>query len=94
MALVTRIVADYGHAAVAAFGVGTRIDAIAQIVVLALSMTLSPFISQNQGADQPERVRRAILGCFAFVLVWQLLIWGVLQGLAPGCPKVMPRRRR
>ncbi|GHA83989.1 MATE family efflux transporter [Modicisalibacter luteus] len=83
MALVTRIVADYGHAAVAAFGVGTRIDAIAQIVVLALSMTLSPFISQNQGADQPERVRRAILGCFAFVLVWQLLIWGVLQGLAP-----------
>ncbi|TDX30928.1 putative MATE family efflux protein [Modicisalibacter xianhensis] len=83
MALVTRIVADYGHAAVAAFGVGTRIDAIAQIVVLALSMTLSPFISQNQGADQPERVKRAIRGCFAFVLVWQLLIWGVLQGLAP-----------
>lgn len=83
IALVTRIVAGYGHAAVAAFGVGTRIDAIAQIVVLALSMTLSPFISQNQGADQPERVKRAILGCFAFVLIWQLLIWGVLQGLAP-----------
>ncbi|WP_227368168.1 MATE family efflux transporter [Halomonas sp. M20] len=83
MALVTRIVADYGHAAVAAFGVGTRIDAIAQIAVLSLSMTLSPFVSQNHGADQPERVKQAILGCFVFVLVWQLIIWGVLQLLAP-----------
>lgn len=83
MALVTRIVAGYGHAAVAAFGVGTRIDAIAQIVVLALSMTLSPFVSQNHGADQPERVRRAILGCFVFVVIWQLGVWGVLQLLAP-----------
>nr|WP_298375981.1 MATE family efflux transporter [uncultured Halomonas sp.] len=83
MALVTRIVADYGHAAVAAFGVGTRIDAIAQIAVLSLSMTLSPFVSQNHGADQPERVKRAILGCFVFVLVWQLGVWIVLQLLAP-----------
>lgn len=83
MALVTRIMAGYGHAAVAAFGVGTRIDAIAQLVVLALSMTLSPFVSQNLGADQPVRVKRAILGCFAFVLAWQLGVWGVLQLLAP-----------
>ncbi|SHF12738.1 putative efflux protein, MATE family [Modicisalibacter ilicicola DSM 19980] len=83
MALVTRIVADYGHAAVAAFGVGTRIDAIAQIAVLSLSMTLSPFVSQNHGAGRPERVKRAILGCFAFVLIWQLGVWGALQVLAP-----------
>ncbi|QEA39840.1 MATE family efflux transporter [Pistricoccus aurantiacus] len=83
MALLTRIVASHGHDAVAAFGVGTRIDAIAQIVVLALSMTLSPVVSQNVGAGANERVRRAVFGCFAFVLVWQLLIWGLLQVLAP-----------
>ncbi|GAA0570468.1 MATE family efflux transporter [Halomonas salifodinae] len=83
MALVTRIVAAHGHHAVAAFGVGTRVDAIAQIVVLALSMTLSPLVSQNLGADRPERAWRAIRGCFAFVLAWQLGVWGLLQLLAP-----------
>ncbi|MFW6345708.1 MAG: MATE family efflux transporter [Halomonas sp.] len=83
MGLLTRIVAGHGHDAVAAFGVGTRLEAIAQIAVLGLSMTLSPLVSQNAGAGQYERVRRAILGCFVFVLAWQLLVWGLLQGLAP-----------
>ncbi|MBB3331029.1 putative MATE family efflux protein [Halomonas campaniensis] len=83
MGLLTRIVAGHGHDAVAGFGVGTRIEAIAQIAVLGLSMTLSPLVSQNAGAGQHERVRRAIFGCFAFVLAWQLLVWGLLQALAP-----------
>ncbi|WFM73036.1 MATE family efflux transporter [Halomonas sp. CKK8] len=83
LGLVTRIVAGHGHDAVAGYGVGTRIEAISQIAVLALSMTLSPLISQNAGAGQQDRVRRAILGCFVFVLAWQLLVWGVLQLLAP-----------
>ncbi|WP_300272192.1 MATE family efflux transporter [Halomonas sp.] len=83
MGLLTRIVAGHGHDAVAAFGVGTRLEAIAQIAVLGLSMTLSPLVSQNAGAGQYARVRRAITGCFLFVLAWQLLVWGLLQGLAP-----------
>ncbi|HSH57566.1 MAG TPA: MATE family efflux transporter, partial [Halomonas sp.] len=83
MGLLTRIVAGHGHDAVAGFGVGTRIEAFAQIAVLGLSMTLSPLVSQNAGAGQYVRVRRAIFGCFAFVLAWQLLVWGVLQVLAP-----------
>ncbi|TFH86645.1 MATE family efflux transporter [Billgrantia azerbaijanica] len=83
MGLLTRIMAGHGHDAVAGFGVGTRLDAIAQIAVLALSMTLPPLVSQNSGAGQLGRVRRAILGCFAFVLVWQLGVWLLLQALAP-----------
>ncbi|MDI5890546.1 MATE family efflux transporter [Halomonas rhizosphaerae] len=83
LGLVTRIMAGHGHDAVAGYGVGTRIEAISQIAVLALSMTLSPLVSQNAGAGQHDRVRRAILGCFVFVLAWQLLVWGVLQLLAP-----------
>ncbi|XKE43872.1 MATE family efflux transporter [Halomonas organivorans] len=83
MALVTRVVASHGHTAVAGYGVGTRLEAISQIAVLALSMTLSPLVSQNAGAGQLARVRRAIFGCFGFVLTWQLLVWALLQGLAP-----------
>ncbi|MDR5903449.1 MATE family efflux transporter [Halomonas icarae] len=83
MGLLTRIVAGHGHDAVAGFGVGTRLEAFAQIAVLGLSMTLSPLVSQNAGAGQYVRVRRAIFGCFVFVLAWQLLVWVVLQALAP-----------
>ncbi|NIC06067.1 MATE family efflux transporter [Halomonas sp. DX6] len=83
LALITRIVAGHGHQAVAGYGVGTRIEAIAQIAVLALSMTLPPLVSQNVGAGQHERVRRAIFGCFVFVLAWQLGVWLLLQLLAP-----------
>ena len=74
-ALVTRIVSQHGHAAVAAYGIGSRIESLALILVLALSMTLSPFISQNDGAGQQRRVWRAIHGVLAFILVWQLVVW-------------------
>ncbi|MDL2192097.1 MATE family efflux transporter [Cobetia sp. LC6] len=74
-ALVTRIVSQHGHAAVAAYGIGSRIESLALILVLALSMTLSPFISQNDGAGQQKRVWRAIHGVLAFILVWQLVVW-------------------
>ena len=55
-AVLTAIVANYGASAVAAFGVGSRIESIACLVVLALSMTLPPFISQNLGAGNIKRV--------------------------------------
>lgn len=56
MAVMTAIVATYGPEAVAAFGVGSRIESIASLVVLALSMTLPPFVSQNYGAQNYQRV--------------------------------------
>lgn len=74
-ALVTRIVSQHGHAAVAAYGIGSRIESLALILVLALSMTLSPFISQNDGAGQQARVWRAVHGVLGFILVWQLAVW-------------------
>ena len=48
--------AAHGNGAVGAFGVGSRIESIASLVVLALSMTLPPFISQNLGAGKMDRV--------------------------------------
>lgn len=82
-AILTAIVAKYGEPAVAAFGVGTRIESIACLVVLALSMTLPPFISQNFGAGNMKRVEQAYKTSVKFVLVWQVLIYGVLVLFAP-----------
>ncbi len=77
-AILTRIVAVFGTEAVASFGVGSRIESISLIVVFALSMTLPPFVSQNLGANQMQRVYRGVMGCFSFALVWQFLVWLVL----------------
>lgn len=78
MAVLTAIVANYGYAAVAAFGVGSRIESIASLVVLALSMTLPPFVSQNFGANKIDRVMQAYKQTLKFVMGWQLLIYLLL----------------
>jgi putative MATE family efflux protein len=82
MAVLTAILANYGASAVAAFGVGARIESIACLVVLALSMTLPPFVSQNYGAGLLGRVQQAYRLCGRFVLVWQLAIYLLLAVLA------------
>jgi len=80
--VMTAVVAGYGAEAVAAWGVGNRMESIASIVVLALSMTLPPFISQNVGAGQVERVKKAYSLTLKFVLVWQFIIFLVMWGLS------------
>jgi len=82
-AILTAIVANYGESAVAAFGVGSRIESIACLVVLALSMTLPPFISQNFGAGNMHRVEESFKTTVKFVMLWQTLIYGLLVLIAP-----------
>lgn len=77
-AVMTAIIAKYGESAVAAFGVGSRIESIASLVVLAMSMTLPPFISQNFGAGNMERVEQAYRSSIKFVMFWQVGIYTLL----------------
>ena len=76
--VLTAVVARHGAEAVAAYGVGNRVESLSLLVCLALSMTLPPFISQNYGAGQVERVRRVYAGAVRFALVWQGLIFVLL----------------
>lgn len=78
MAVMTALVAKHGPEAVAAFGVGSRIESIASLVVLALSMTLPPFVSQNFGARKFERVKEAYTTTLKFVMIWQFAIYLLL----------------
>lgn len=77
-AFLTYLVARHGPEAVAAFGVGNRIESLSLLVCLALSMTLPPFISQNYGAGHIERVKSAYKLSISFALVWQLVVFGLL----------------
>lgn len=56
----TRMTAEFGPRAVAAFGVGTRVDALCLIGIHALFAAVAPFVGQNYGARRPDRIRAAL----------------------------------
>jgi putative MATE family efflux protein len=72
-AIITAIVATHGAAAVAAFGVGTRIEALALVVIMALASAVSPFIGQNYGAGHHHRIAAGLRVVFQLSLGWALL---------------------
>ncbi len=57
----TFLLAGYGSEAVAAFGVASRIEALALIGIFAVSMSITPFIAQNFGASEHDRIDDAII---------------------------------
>ncbi len=87
-AILTAIIAPYGVAAVAAFGVGFRIESIACLIILATSMTLPVFIGQNYGAGNMLRVKKAYQQSIKFSLVWQFFVYIILILLAPWIARI------
>lgn len=83
MAVLTAIIAAYGAPAVAAFGVGSRLESLASVIILALSMSLPPLISQNFGAHAYDRVGAAYRIAIRSVLIVQLMIYAVMLATAP-----------
>lgn len=81
--VLTAVVARHGPEAVAAFGVGNRLESLSLLVCLALSMTLPPFISQNFGARRIHRVQGAYQSAIQFALIWQLFVY-LLLALSAG----------
>ncbi len=68
--LVTAIVAGYGPSALAAYGIGARVDALVLMPIGALAASLSAFIGQNWGAHLRVRVAEGIRVSLTFVLSW------------------------
>ena len=73
-AIMTAMVASFGDEVVAGFGVGSRVETISLIVVMALSSTLPMFIGQNTGAGRNDRAYAALMGCLKFVLCFQCIV--------------------
>ncbi len=68
--ILTRFVAGYGTFAVAAFGVGGRMEALAMIGINAMATALTPFIGQNYGAGNCDRIRAALGFGSKVALAW------------------------
>ena len=81
--VMTAIVAGFGGNAVAAYGVGARLEPLATLLVLAMSSSLPPLISQNFGAGRLDRVRDAYDLAIRFICFWQLGVYVLLALTAP-----------
>lgn len=80
--VITRIVSGYGAAAVAGFGVASRIETFGLTVVMALRSVVAPFVGQNWGAGKLSRLARGINLSHAFAVAWGAFLLVVLAAFA------------
>ncbi len=81
--VITATLATYSSAAVAGFGVVMRIEALTMIVMLGMSMSLPPFISQNFGAQAYVRLRHGLKLSLKFIMALQFALYVVVALTAP-----------
>ncbi len=90
-AVLTATLAIYGPEAVAAYGVVSRMEAFIMIVVLGMSMSVPPFVSQNYGAHRYDRVQQGLKLSLNFVLVLQLGLYVLVALTAPWIALIFTR---
>lgn len=77
-AFIFAIMASYGEEAIAAFGVVTRIEAFAFIILMAMAAGMAPIIGQNWGAKRFERVEETLKLAIRFSVIWSIFVALVL----------------
>ncbi|MGC3873542.1 MATE family efflux transporter [Halomonas sp. GXIMD04776] len=81
--LATAIVASLGETAVAAWGLASRLETVSLMVVLALTMSLPPWLGRCYGAGDWQQIRRLMWLVLKVVAIWQLGLGLVMALLAP-----------
>ncbi|GHC30066.1 putative efflux protein, MATE family [Aidingimonas halophila] len=83
--LAISIVASLGEASVAAWGLASRLETLSLMVVLALTMSLPPWLGRCYGGGDWQRIESLMRLAVRVVIVWQLGL-GLLMTL--GAPWV------
>jgi len=77
-AFITYQVAQFGQEAVAGFGVASRVEGLTLMALMALSAAITPFVGQNFGGQQYDRVKLGVRWCYRFSLVYGLTAAAIL----------------
>ncbi len=72
--ILTALISTFGAVAVAAYGVATRVEMFALIIVMATSISMGPFVGQNAGADRIDRVRTALRFSLQVCFIYGVII--------------------
>ncbi len=81
-ALLMMMLSHHGTAAVAAYGAAQRIESILILVLMSLTSSLTPFMAQNLGANNPTRSFAGLFLSMRFSLVFQLMIFVMMVPLS------------
>jgi len=81
--VLTGMVATHGPDALAAWGIGARIDAVLLLLPFALSGAVSPFVGQNYGAHLRARVSEGLRKAMVSAIGWGALSAAVIMLTAP-----------
>ena len=76
--LITRIIAGFGKEAVAAFGVASRIEMFALMVIGSLGSVLIIFIGQNISKKLFDRIFKSLDYAWKFSMIWGILVFVLL----------------
>ena len=83
------VVAGLGESAVAAWGLASRLETLALVLVLAMTMSLPPWLGRCYGAGDWQQVRRLMRLALRVVMIWQLGLGVMLAVLAPGLAQLL-----
>ncbi|WP_133481495.1 MULTISPECIES: MATE family efflux transporter [Halomonas] len=79
--LAISVVASLGETQVAAWGLASRLETLSLMVVLAMTMSLPPWLGRCYGAGDWNQIHRLMRLALKVVVVWQLSL-GILMALA------------
>lgn len=85
---VTYLLAGYGSEAVAAFGVASRIESLALVGIFAVSMSVTPFVAQNFGAGEHDRIDEAVVFAGKASVYIGILLFALLALAGPFIARV------
>lgn len=77
--LMSRNVNAYGKMAMAAYGIGNKVNGLISLPSTGIGSAVSTITAQNMGAQQPERARRGYLLSMSMVLVCLLISGFILS---------------
>lgn len=83
LVVVTGMIATFGDAVVAGYGVAGRIEMIAVLTMHSVASVMVPFVGQNAGAHHWERIARALTLSHRFAYGWGAAFFVVAYIAAP-----------
>lgn len=72
---ITKIIAGFGKEAVAAFGVASRVEMFALMVIVSLGSVLIIFIGQNISKNKFERIFKSLSFSMKFSMLWGIIVF-------------------
>lgn len=78
LSIITAVVARFGDHAVSAFGVVSRIESFAMILVIAIASSMGPIVGQNFGAKKFNRIQEAFYLSIALSFAWSVFVTFIL----------------